>query len=236
MDIIGYSERGAMNALFYGMALDKKNGESAMKKFIKLAGIGGEFNDFMIYNEFSLSDFGDPDLIITAKDESGKFVVFFVEAKASCGKYYNLQEQKIHHDEYMRGEDKYWQGHASNLFFQLRLKNLFWEYHLGKMPERKERNDRLVNSRGRERKIGKNVVVKKIEGVINLCDVAFYIAIIPESNCGVNTNNDYGFETHTITWETVTDEFEVYVEKTIKFNQGQNDKNKSISQILNNNV
>lgn len=35
MKIIGYSERGAMNALFYGMALDKEHGEESMKTFIK---------------------------------------------------------------------------------------------------------------------------------------------------------------------------------------------------------
>ena len=37
MKIIGYSERGAMNALFYGMAL--KEDDDAMNEFIHLAGI-----------------------------------------------------------------------------------------------------------------------------------------------------------------------------------------------------
>ena len=35
MEIIGYSERGAMNALFYGIALN--NDEDAMREFLNLA-------------------------------------------------------------------------------------------------------------------------------------------------------------------------------------------------------
>ena len=77
MRIIGYSERGAMNALFYGMALDKEQGEESMKTFLKLAKIKGNFTDFELYNEFSLSDFGDPDLMIIAKNEDSEYVVFF---------------------------------------------------------------------------------------------------------------------------------------------------------------
>ncbi|MBP5612832.1 MAG: hypothetical protein J6X35_01625 [Bacteroidales bacterium] len=58
MKIFGYSERGAMNELFYGIAHDKKNGEESMKAFINdLAKIEGIFTDFELYNEFSLSDF-----------------------------------------------------------------------------------------------------------------------------------------------------------------------------------
>lgn len=232
MDIIGYSERGAMNALFYGMAHDKQDGESAIKRFIKMAGICGEFSDFTLYNEFSLSDFGDPDLMITAKDLDGKYVVFFIEAKASCGKYYDLQEQKSHHDSYMAGDDKYSQGYASNLYYQLRLKNFFWVNYL-KKPGRKDDNDRLTNSRGRERKIGENLIVNKIVEEIRKCDQAFFIAIIPSSNGIVNTTNDCGFETHTVTWEKISAEFDKYVGETIEFNQAENKKHKLKSQILN---
>ena len=101
MRIIGYSERGAMNALFYGMALDKEQGEESMKAFLKLAKIKGNFTDFELYNEFSLSDFGDPDLMIIAKNEDSEYVVFFIEAKASCCKNYNLQKQETQHKNYM---------------------------------------------------------------------------------------------------------------------------------------
>ena len=59
MEIIGYSERGAMNALFYGMSYDKTNGNEAMNAFLKLAGFHSEnFKEFELYMEFSLSEFG----------------------------------------------------------------------------------------------------------------------------------------------------------------------------------
>ena len=70
MKIVGYSERGAMNALFYGIALDQEHkGIEAMKEFLKLASIeeAGDYSDFELYPEFSLSDFGEPDLMIKAK-------------------------------------------------------------------------------------------------------------------------------------------------------------------------
>ncbi|MBV3415307.1 hypothetical protein KSW79_13020 [Prevotella copri] len=44
--IVGYSERGAMNALFYGIALnkDEKAANEAMNEFLHMAGesIGGK--------------------------------------------------------------------------------------------------------------------------------------------------------------------------------------------------
>ena len=57
MDIIGYSERGAMNALFYEMAL--KYGESEMRRFLRLAGFNDseEYFNFILYIEFSLSTY-----------------------------------------------------------------------------------------------------------------------------------------------------------------------------------
>ena len=40
MEIVGYSERGAMNALFYGIALnrDEKAANAAMNVFLRMAG------------------------------------------------------------------------------------------------------------------------------------------------------------------------------------------------------
>lgn len=246
MEIIGYSERGAMNALFYGMALDNENGEKSMKVFIKdLAKIEGNFTEFELYNEFSLSDFGDPDLMIKAKNGKGNHVVFFIEAKTSCCKYYNLNDQETHHKDYMKGGNKYDKGHASNLYFQLRLKNYFFlllqDFFCDSL-ERKQAslsiyNDpqlRLKQSRGRNRKIGENVVVEKIVNKIKDCKQAYYIAIIPkqdpkQKDIMVNTDN-YGFETHTITWEEIYSKFKNYVGETIEFNQN---KDKGKSQILN---
>lgn len=76
--IIGYSERGAMNALFYGIALnkDEKAANEAMNEFLHMAGETETFQDFELYSEFSLSGFGDPDLVITAKNELARPLSF----------------------------------------------------------------------------------------------------------------------------------------------------------------
>ena len=67
MKIVGYSERGAMNALFYGMAFnkDERKGEKDMQSFLELAKVPNynHYHQFEIYTEFSLSQFGSPDLI-----------------------------------------------------------------------------------------------------------------------------------------------------------------------------
>ena len=78
MEIIGYSERGAMNALFYGMAA-KNDGDDNMRKFLKLAGFDNskDYSNFELYMEFSLSTFGSPDLVIKAA-KGKESVVFFV--------------------------------------------------------------------------------------------------------------------------------------------------------------
>ena len=245
MKIIGYSERGAMNALFYGMAFDKEHGEESMKAFINdLAKIEGIFTDFELYNEFSLSDFGDPDLMIKAKNKIGEHVVFFIEAKASCCKYYNLSEQERHHKDYIEGGDTYDKGHASNLYFQLRLKNYFFRllpYFYDGSLEQKQQSMAIENdpklrlkqkSKDGNRKIGRNIVVEKMVNKLKDCTQAFYIAIIPKQNNIVNldSKSEYGFETYTITWEEIYSKFKNYVGETIEFNQN---KERTKSQILN---
>ena len=238
MIIIGYSERGAMNALFYGMA--HANDEKAMNEFISLAGIEGAFSNFEIYSEFSLSDFGDPDMIVTAKDCNENNVVFFIEAKASCGMGYNLTKQQDFHDSYMQNGEAHKDGHSSNLFYQLRLKNYFIQRLAEETEDEKEEDpdeilDRLRKTRGHYRKIGKNIVVNKFKEILKKCkDHAYYIAIIPEQDEDKPTEllQAYGLHIHLITWEKVyeTDAFNKYVKPTIDFNQN---KENTVSQILN---
>ena len=97
MEIVGYSERGAMNALFYGIALnrDEKAANAAMNVFLRMAGETVTFHNFKLYSEFSLSGFGAPDFVITAENQSGESIVFFIEAKASAGKCYDLKEENV---------------------------------------------------------------------------------------------------------------------------------------------
>ena len=233
MEIIGYSERGAMNALFYGIAL--KNDENAMKAFLNLACIENYegYHDFKLYMEFSLSEFGSPDLVFTAKDKNEQKTVFFVEAKASCGKEYNKEVQFDHHNDYIT-EGKFDNGHASNLFFQLRLKNYFYNECCpeGDKKKKDELPMQIRESRGQDRKLGENPIVLKFKDELNK-DLYNdkYIAIIPKQQEGKpRPDNLYGFKIHYVTWEEINEIFEKYVGKTIEFNQNEG----GVSQILNN--
>lgn len=233
MKIYGYSERGAMNALFYGMAFN--NDEKDMHSFLLEAGIeqANSFHEFELYTEFSLSEFGSPDLVIFATKDDKK-VVFFVEAKASCCKSYELKRQKEMHDKYIK-DGEYDDGHASNLFFQLRLKNYFYQlkewFRQGKKGTRPivnlndDKSKRIIKTKGHYRGIGNNVIVQRFVGNFYDCTEAYYIAIIPEyNNEGIKT--DYGFTIHYVSWRQI---YELFKERseykslldTFMFNQGK---------------
>ena len=83
MEIVGYSERGAMNALFYGIALnrDEKAANAAMNVFLRMAGETETFHNFKLYSEFSLSEFGNPDFVITARTNRVRPLSFSLKQK-----------------------------------------------------------------------------------------------------------------------------------------------------------
>ena len=239
MEIIGYSERGAMNALFYGMALNDK-GDSQMVEFLRLAKIEcpETFSDFEVYNEFSLSEFGSPDLVIIAQ-KGNDSVVFFVEAKVSDGKSFDIGKQKTNHEDYV-DDDQHVSGHASNLFFQFRLKHYFFKQkdsiiknHGGSIGE----SDKIEKSKDRNgeirfRKIGNNPVVKKFAEVISHCTKAYYIAIVPQQNQPIENPKDLpeSLKINYVSWEDIykSDILGNLLEKTFDFNKDGN-----VSQILN---
>lgn len=238
MEIIGYSERGAMNALFYGMALN--NDEAAMKEFLKLAEIPdwNIYSNFKLYMEFSLSDFGDPDLVIKA-NKGKKSVVIFVEAKVSdCSSYSLNKAFKTHVDNI--GKQEFVDGETSNLFFQLRLKNRLFKT-IKEIPKSEEKYERNVNEsnedidkiamtrkKGKDvyRSIGNNPVVRRFVDEIRNCQSALYIAIIPEKD-EIKENKDKYDKVekelggiYFVTWQEIFDNLNEYVEETIAFNQG----------------
>lgn len=228
MKILGYSERGAMNALFYGIAL--KEDKDALVRFLSLAGINETYDDFDLYMEFSLSEYGDPDLLIIGTKSDGTKTVFFVEAKASNRGFYNVDKQKDWHNDYIKGGG-HADGHSSNLFFQLRLKKyLKDDVILGSDPL-----NNLANTGGRARKIGENPIVLKMVDEIKKCGNAEYIAVIPKQKTRVKTNDDYGFTIHFVEWEDIQGDnvLNTYLNETVAFNGGVDKKGKSVNQILN---
>jgi hypothetical protein len=169
MKIVGYSERGAMNALFYGIA--QADDEKAFAEFLKIIGIKDSVSDVEFFMEFSLSGFGSPDLLVTFNDNAQKHILF-IEAKTSCGKKYELKKA---FENFKRTKERY-NGYSSNLYYQLSMKYLFFE----NLPKSIDING-IEGLDGRTHKIGDNFVVKAICNKIKDSKVAHYIAIVPKS-------------------------------------------------------
>lgn len=173
MKIVGYSERGAMNALFYGIAL--ANDENAFAEFLKKIGIKYHVSDVEFFMEFSLSEFGSPDLLVTFNGNNQKHILF-IEAKTSCGKNYKLKKALKYFERTEKDKERY-DGYSSNLYYQLSMKKLFFE----NLPNSIDGNG-TIGIDGRTHKIGDNFVVKAICEKIKACNEAHYIAIVPKSD------------------------------------------------------
>lgn len=240
MKIYGYSERGAMNALFYGIALN--NDEDALKAFLKL--VNKDLNtdlytDFNLFIECSLSDFGDPDLVIIAIKEKEEQDVFFVEAKVSHRNKFSLKKQREDHEEYCGSDDKAPNDKkydASNLFFQLRLKELFFATR-GKIEKDDNHDIRIKCKKLKSddyRSKGDNEIVNIISNKIigeNL-GKDYYIAVIPKCEGYEEPQliEQFSLNIQIVTWESILgeDKLKKYLCETVKFNQTDNK-----SQILN---
>ena len=112
MKIYGYSERGAMSALFYGIAL--ANDKDAFNEFLKEIGFDASVSNVEFFMEFSLSEFGSPDLLVTFNANSQKHILF-IEAKASCGKSYELKTSLFNYKRTYKFHERN-NGYSSNLY------------------------------------------------------------------------------------------------------------------------
>lgn len=179
-----------MNALFYSIANDK----AEMENFLKLTGQSFSLqNDYKVYIEHSLSQFGTPDAVIVDSKS-----VFFIEAKVCKGD--NNWSIKTELEKFDNYKNKVSNKPKYGLFTQL-----YWKTLLNKDGGAQ---DTLVN---RTRKIGSNEVVtdffKKIKD-----KTPYYIGIIPTTeHKQFETidfeNNNTPTEIFFILWKQVEDEF-----------------------------
>ena len=220
MKIVGYSERGAMNALFYGIA--QADDKKAFAEFLKIIGIDYHVSDVEFFMEFSLSEFGSPDLLVTFNGNNQKHILF-IEAKTSCGKNYKLEKALKYFERTKKDKERY-DGYSSNLYYQLSMKYLFFE----NLPNSIDING-IEGLDGRTHKIGDNFVVKAICDKIKDCKVAHYIAIVPKSDIPSDAPK---YVKH-IFWEDLFNcpKLNPYLKDTWEIN---NDSTKYKSQITNN--
>lgn len=174
MEIITYSERGMIDSLIY--SLNEDNAKDlivlAFKELKK-----EKISNIKFYLEQSLSQFGEPDIIISFNYDKKQTIVF-VEGKVSNGN----KNWKIK-DEY----DKYKNNICSNFFWQIGLKKLLIIKGRDKSESEIKKqgisspNSHIMRKRTEIKLGSSNPVVQKLYSkVIKNAQVVKYLGIVPE--------------------------------------------------------
>ncbi len=222
MKLLGYSERGILNALLYEIHHSGK-GDALLKELIaeavfpvtNLPCIAAD-PVFTVFIEQSLSNFGNADAIILGQSEMRKYTIF-VEAKVSAqSNNWRLEKEFADFKKGLVSKVKY---HSSNLFTQIYHKQQFMEHTLDKL---KSGVPFPKWSKNRRRKIGTNpTVLRAAEQIKQHCDTTFYLMLIPENDdddavkdffkntlCNTNLPNVPGWDVSHygyLTWQQVKD-------------------------------
>lgn len=184
MRILGYSERGVINALFYEIKYSQNN-LLHLNDFLSMIlfpcrEVKFKLKDAEVLIEQSFSDFGDADLVLLL-DNDGKKQAIFIEAKVkTCQKQYGI----------IKGEFKKMQEgirqnkvSSSNLFIQI--------YYKFRLSQTLRCDDGLTQLKcGVEfpkwfskncRKIGSNkVVLKAVDLLAPYCEDVLFVALVPD--------------------------------------------------------
>lgn len=228
MEVLGYSERGLINSLFYELKYSEKNLDK-LNKLLSLADFpykenkGDRFNFNIsrakILIEQSFSQFRDADIVLMIENNNKQQIVF-IEAKVKTfqRKSWEIFREFNEFDKLRKKSGVV----SSNLFIQLFLKvelaktlQLPMEEAIAKLQEGIE----FPNfSKRNPRKIGENgVVVDAVKECWNYRIEPFFIALLPEKEVNIeefyNDNlknsdpqNYYGWDIKKlgfITWEQV---------------------------------
>ena len=188
MKILGYSERGILNALLYEIRYAADN-DALLNKLMGEAKF--PFTDHKpaidnatVFIEQSFSEFGDSDAVILAKSDAGKCVIF-VEAKVSAQKKdWRLSDQLA---DFKTGLGTCKRMNSSNLFTQIYHKQRFMEME-NDMAALKKGVRFPAWSRKEFRKIGTNSVVTNVAECVKQCNQAFYLSLIPDNDAQIHTS------------------------------------------------
>ena len=188
MKILGYSERGIINVLFYEINYSQ-HPESLLHDFlskVKFPFLDGyhitvESSEVLI--EQSFSDFGDSDVLLMIN--TGKnHISIFIEAKVK-----SLQVTSWSTDNEYRKfiQDTKTRVNSSNLFTQLYHKVRMIEgLHNGGVSNLQAGIQFPSSSTKALRKIGNNsVVLNAVEMMTDYLDDTFYVAILPDDQTNI---------------------------------------------------
>ena len=242
MEIIGYSERGLLNSLFYEVR-SSQNSLQLLNEFMSLVSfpylnIDFLIKDVTIFIEQSFSDFGDADSVLLIDNNDSKQSVF-IEAKV---KTFQRQSWSIE-EEFKSFDERIKQNKvsSSNLFIQL--------YHKVRLI-RALQNGGIISlqigipfpkcSSKETRRIGGNeVVLRAVEILRQYCNDAFFVALVPDDASTVKSfyqdmlknYSPLGFQEWSVrnwgyvTWAKVENFCKKYglkeTQKVFKFNEGQ---------------
>lgn len=242
LEIIGYSERGVLNSLFYEIKSLPNNLEIINKfldliSFPYLTNSNFDIKSANVLIEQSFSDFGTSDAVLTINNNEINQTVF-IEAKV---KTYQRQSWLID-DEFEDFKSLIKQEESSsNLFMQLYLKSrLIGELENSGINSLQKGVPFPKCSSKAIRKIGENgVVLRAIEILQQYCGKVFFVSLVPDDiselkNFYHNILKNYypiGFQEWDVTnwgyisWAKVED-FCIKndlkeTQKVFKFNQGQ---------------
>lgn len=241
MEILGYSERGIINSLFYEMRFSPNNLQ-LLNNFLSLVSfpyqtVNFEISSVKILIEQSFSDFGDADTVLLVNNQGNKQVIF-IEAKVKTFQkpYWSIFEE---FEEFKKGIEKN-NVNSSNLFVQIYHKVGFIKaLQIGGLRQLQNGVQFPKCSSKKLRKIGNNEVVLKAVKQLRSCKDALFIALVPDNISNLkdfyqNTLKDYspdGFQEWDIrnwgylSWAQVEEFSKKYnlrgTLKTFEWNKGQ---------------
>jgi len=245
MEIIGYSERGLLNSLFYEIRYSQNNLQ-LLNEFLSVVSIPYFNAHFQVMTakilvDQSFSDFGDADAVLLI-DNNGTKQSVFVEAKVKTSQRqsWSIEEEFRTFREGIKQN----KVNSSNLFVQL--------YHKVRLIKALQNGGIALLQKGIRfpecsskvvRKIGhNNVVLKAVEILRQYCNDTFFVALVPDDISKIkdfyqNVLKDYdptckhGFQEWDvknygyISWTEVEDFCEKFgleeTQKVFKFNRGQ---------------
>lgn len=232
VEIMGYSERGCLNAVLYEIRYHEKSLDILKEllnsiRFPFLSdGNEPKFNKITkaeIFIDQSFSQFGDADAVFMIEKRSGGKTIIFLEAKVKTdGKQYNIDTEFTKFKKFKECREKEEvDGYSSNLFTQLYYKYRMIESLTNEGLDGLQNGVEFVKYSPNKliRKIGGNQVVLKavgklkkyLDGTDDKAEV-YYVALIPDAKKVIgdflknNTDNlPYGDNQCIgyITWELI---------------------------------
>lgn len=244
MEIIGYSERGLLNSLFYEIRFSPNSlqllGELMSLVVFPYTSIDLQIRGARILIEQSFSDFGDADSVLLIDGDDSKQSVFIeAKVKTSQRQSWSIEREFKSFQEGIKQDRS--RRLSSNLFMQL--------YHKVRLTRALQNGGITLLQTGIPfpkcsskgiRKIGHNeVVLKAVEILSQYSSHAFFVALVPDDmskvkgffNDILKNYNPVGFQEWDVTgwgyvsWAEVEDFCTRYglteTQKVFKFNEGQ---------------